>query len=1359
MAVAPCLGATHYVDLNSPGPASPYSSWSTAATNIQDAVDAATAGDLILVTNGLYQTGARAMYGMSNRVAVTSAVTVQSVNGPGVTTIAGYPIAGSAAVRCVYLTNGATLTGFTLTNGATQTSGDYYQQESGGGAWCESGGVLSNCVLAGNSAYDYGAGVYSGTLFNCTLTNNSAFNGGGAAYATLTECAIMGNSAGYNGGGTYYGTYTNCTTTGNMAVNNGGGIFQGTAVNCAVTANSAANYSGGADSCTLYNCTIAGNFAGNAGGGASTCILRNCILYYNIAPSPAANYYGSSTLNYCCTTPLPSSGTGNLSADPQLASGFHLSAASSCRGAGSAAYASGVDIDGESWASPPSIGCDEYRSGFLTGPLSAAISADYTNVAIGFGVSFEAQISGLASASRWDFGDGVVVSNQPYANHAWALAGDYVVELRAYNESSPGGVAAYIPMHVVAQPVHYVSVDSLNPLLPYSDWSTAATNIQDAVDAAVEGGALVLVSNGIYQTRARLVYGMSNRVAVARKIIVQSLNGPSVTTIAGHQMSGGPNGAAAVRCAYLTNGAVLTGFTLTNGATQSSGDTYKQQSGGGVWCESASAVVSNCMLVGNSASSYGAGAYNGTLNNCTLAVNSATTAGGGAAYATLNNCTLAANSARSSGGGAVAYATLNSSAIMNNWTGGQGGGANTCTLSNCTLAGNSANTGGGAFNSTLDNCAIANNWTTNNGGGAYNSTLNNCSLTGNSATNSGGGAYWRTLNNCTLTGNFANSGGGAFGNTLNNCIAYYNNARLLGANYDSSSTLNYCCTTPLPSGGTGNLASEPQLASPSHLSPFSPCRGAGSNAYSSGVDIDGDPWANPPSIGCEEYGSGSMTRALTVAISAGYTNVAPRYGVNFVAIISGRLSASRWDFADGVVVRNRPYASHAWAAPGDYVVELRAYNESSPTGVAAAITVHVGAEVHYVAVNSPNPVFPYSDWSTAATNIQNAVDAAAIPGSLVLVSNGVYQTGGRAIYFMSNRLAITKPIIVQSINGPGLTTIYGSGGLSSTAVRCVYLTNGAVLGGFTLANGGTHISSSDAQGSGGGVWCESPSALVSNCVLTGNSAYYAGAGAFSGTLNNCTLTAGNGDLSGGGEAYSTLNNCTVTGNSAQFGGGTYYGTLNNCIVYYNTSVENGIQNYGPTMNYCCTTPLPPGVGNIANPPAFINQAAGNWHLQSNSPCINSGNNAYAPGATDLDGLPRVSGSTVDIGAYEFQNPASIISYAWLQKYGLSTDGSADFVDTDGDGMNNWQEWRTGTSPVDPGSVMRMSGIAVTTNGPNVSWQSVSGITYFLQRSTNLTVQPAFSFLQTNIPGQAGTMSYTDTNAPRPGPWFYRVGVQ
>ena len=461
----------------------------------------------------------------------------------------------------------------------------------------------------------------------------------------------------------------------------------------------------------------------------------------------------------------------------------------------------------------------------------------------------------------------------------------------------------------------------------------------------------------------------------------------------------------------------------------------------------------------------------------------------------------------------------------------------------------------------------------------------------------------------------------------------------------------------------------------------------------------------------------------------------------------------------------------------------------------------VGA-VRYVNVNNGVPASPYTSWSTAATSIQNAIDAAA-PGDTVLVADGVYQTGGYPVSGVNNgtgksgnepnRVAVTKPITVVSVNGPLQTVIMGSIGdpASAMPVRCVFLTNGARLDGFTLTNGLVdYFADNSGDVGGGGVWCASTNSIVNNCIIAGNSSGVSGGGAFSGTLNCCTLSL-NYAIFGAGAAESVLNNCLLIRNIASGGGGVGGGafdcllngctivnnlasgssggvsgcTSSNCIVFNNIAGFSG-NNYDnqsvyPSLfNYCCTTPLPAdGLGNITNKPLFVDLTSGDFHLQNNSPCINAGMNAWVTSTNDLDGNPRIVGGTVDMGAYEFQTPGSILSYAWAQPFGFPTDGSADFADADGDGLSNFAEWRAGTNPTNALSVLQLTSPVISNNPARViiTWQSVTNVTYYLQRSSSLTT--AFSGIQSNLLGQPGTTSYIDYPNPNGQSFFYRIGVQ
>src|SRR5207247_6137107 len=136
------------------------------------------------------------------------------------------------------------------------------------------------------------------------------------------------------------------------------------------------------------------------------------------------------------------------------------------------------------------------------------------------------------------------------------------------------------------------------------------------------------------------------------------------------------NGGAAVRCAYLGQGASLIGFALRNGGTRNQGELLKEQSGGGAWCEYTNCRLLSCLMISNVAFQNGGGTFSGSLSNCTFSNNSARS-GGGAFGGVLNSCVLSGNSATN--GGAACSNILFSCWLTTNRATGNGGAAYGCT--------------------------------------------------------------------------------------------------------------------------------------------------------------------------------------------------------------------------------------------------------------------------------------------------------------------------------------------------------------------------------------------------------------------------------------------------------------------------------------------------------------------------------------------------------------------------------------------------------------------------------------------------------------------------------------------------------
>jgi len=269
--------------------------------------------------------------------------------------------------------------------------------------------------------------------------------------------------------------------------------------------------------------------------------------------------------------------------------------------------------------------------------------------------------------------------------------------------------------------------------------------------------------------------------------------------------------------------------------------------------------------------------------------------------------------------------------------------------------------------------------------------------------------------------------------------------------------------------------------------------------------------------------------------------------------------------------------------------------------------------------------------------------------SNVTFSRNLAVGNGGGMYNEAGSPSLTDVTFEQNASeggfGGGLTNWSGD----PTITQAVFRANSASGGGGMYTGGGNptltnvHFEDNSVSVWGGGFYANGNATLV-NGVFRNNSADMGG-----GVFNFFNLSG-------------TYNNVTFSGNSASNSGGAMHSlrsvpTLTNVIMWGNTAPlnpETGYADGTPVISYSLIQGC--GGSGIGWNPTIGNDGGNNidadpwlkgddWPdtplaVYSCSPAINAGDNSAVPGGvtTDIEGNPRISGGTVDMGAYEYQAP-------------------------------------------------------------------------------------------------------------------------
>ena len=672
-----------------------------------------------------------------------------------------------------------------------------------------------------------------------------------------------------------------------------------------------------------------------------------------------------------------------------------------------------------------------------------------------------------------------ITAQLPEGKHLWAFSSD---DAEGYRFPTKDGRILFVPEKgkvitvsaVVASKVYYV--DDVNGNDDDYDGLSAVVDglagpfatIQKAIET-IGGGSFanIYVAPGLYNKgvrewgadikplcRVKVPFASCRLRIVATGSADETIIAGEADTTSESRDSYG-NGPEAVRCVRFHSGSAccLQGFTLTGGHTDSTAhtNTVSWRGGGAFISETKSCWLMDCIVSNNFAAASGAAMYGGSAARCRFVNNRTKDTSSVAFFSSvrLSGCTIKTGGAAGDCAMATDTKAVNCSSygsadakIFN--TGAHGYLFNNIVCNNAAMTNNAS--AKCAAGNILDGTVYADKGVNSKGpsyeyGSAYYVDAPNGDLrisTGSAAL--GAGTAWTGL---------------ASGERLNVNVAWTNYYALIQHDFD----------------GNGPIFTDGNPTAGAYQKP---------SKYLVLASVD-----NPNGISLDVAGTNMVDfgESFTVSASDGKRKVV------------------------------------GFEADGEFV-EASSITVSAPDAAAFGSTaVRFIANTNWY-VDAANGIDGRAGWTeeTAVQTLSNAMELAE-SGDVVVALPGTYAEGSMlqdnvaisgSTPTLRSRVVVPGGVSLVSRDGAETTIIKGEHANTTTghgegSMRCVYLQKGARLAGFTVTGGATLASSSAANdnNSGAGIFCAadstySPTTWVTDCIISNNVSNAGGGGAYRG---------------------------------------------------------------------------------------------------------------------------------------------------------------------------------------------------------------------------------------------------------------------